>query len=361
MSGDRPRDRVGGTLTGSVLEIGPGHVPYPVGAGASVRYADRPIEGGRDLNFPELVGEPWGPPSDLAVDLDVDGLTAIEDASLDAVVASHVLEHVAAPIAALAEFERVLRPGGRTVLVVPERRQTFDASRAATPLAHLLAEHAAGVREVSDDHIRDFCAAVHALPRFHPEEMAHWHDPDRLDAEMYARHRRRSIHVHVWSAEEMAATIAGLTARGLLRPRLVDSYFAEDENAYGHEFGLVLARAGDGHSDDAAALAAAFVDEWVRRVVDGGRDLGRLAELSTALARDVGDLQPELAARPARALLAALTSARAATADAEAHARRVRAAHEALRTSPTHRAGEAVTSPVRLARRLRAGRPGRPV
>jgi len=73
---------------------------------------------GRDKNWPELVGFPYGPAADWNSNLDVDGLNAISDGTLDAVIACHVIEHLANPIAALREFERVLRPQGRLVLVV---------------------------------------------------------------------------------------------------------------------------------------------------------------------------------------------------------------------------------------------------
>src|SRR5256885_1929786 len=60
------------------------------------------------------------------------------DNSLDYVITSHVLEHVANPVAALAEWYRVLRPGGLIYLVVPDRRFTWDHPRPLTPVAHLL-------------------------------------------------------------------------------------------------------------------------------------------------------------------------------------------------------------------------------
>jgi SAM-dependent methyltransferase len=44
------------------------------------------------------------------------------DASFDAVLSTHVAEHLACPEAAFGEMARVLRPGGRLLLLTPNRR-----------------------------------------------------------------------------------------------------------------------------------------------------------------------------------------------------------------------------------------------
>src|SRR5258707_310877 len=119
-----PHTIIADTLSGDILEVGPGHAPFPVPSGANISYVDRPSQGGRDLNFPELIGVPRGPDADYQFDLD-EGMGGIADQSFDAIVCSHVIEHVSNPIAAMQEFERILRPDGRLVLVVPDRRLTF--------------------------------------------------------------------------------------------------------------------------------------------------------------------------------------------------------------------------------------------
>jgi SAM-dependent methyltransferase len=51
-----------------------------------------------------------------------------EDASFDIVLCSHVLEHVPDDRTAIAEIRRVLRPGGRAIIIVPvkiERTEEF--------------------------------------------------------------------------------------------------------------------------------------------------------------------------------------------------------------------------------------------
>ena len=266
------RTAIGRTLAGDVLEIGPGHVPFPVGDGARMTYADRSIDGGRDANFPELVGEPHGPDAHVDLDLDRDGLRAFADGSFDGVVASHMIEHLANPVAALVEFWRVLRPGGRLVLLVPDRDHTFDAGRAPTPLAHVLDEHRRGVTSVDEAHIREFCAALYAGPVIHPPEVRDWHDPERLDDERLELHRRRSIHVHCWSPEEFATLIVGIVAAGLGAWALRDVYLRDDLDEDGIEFGLVLERPSTA-ADDAVTQAAAVAAAWATAVAsDPGRD-----------------------------------------------------------------------------------------
>jgi SAM-dependent methyltransferase len=282
------RTAFGRSLAGEVLEIGPGHVPFPVAGGARVIYADRGIEGGRDANFPELIGEPHGPDAHVELDLDRDGLRAFPDGSFDGVVASHLIEHLANPVAALVEFWRVLRSGGRLVLIVPDRDHTFDAGRAPTPLAHVLDEHRRGVTEVDDAHIREFCAALYAGPVIHPPEVRDWHDPERLDDERLELHRRRSIHVHCWSPEEFATLLVGIVASGLGAWTLSDLYLRDDVDAEdGIEFGFVLERPPVVRGD-AVAHAAAFAADWTAAVASNPRrDPARLVRFAAAVRRDL--------------------------------------------------------------------------
>src|SRR4051812_24672027 len=62
----------------------------------------------------------------------------LREGTLDYLCSSHVLEHLANPIAALHEWHRVLRRGGLLYLVVPDKRFTFDEPRAVTTIEHLL-------------------------------------------------------------------------------------------------------------------------------------------------------------------------------------------------------------------------------
>ena len=212
-------------LVGDGLELGPGHVPFPLPvSGATVRYVDRWEPDTNRALFPEL-DEAAFPRPDVVADLDSDRLRSFADASTDFVVASHVLEHVADPLGILDEIHRVLRVGGITIILVPDRRATFDANRPPTSLDHLVAEHLAGVTEVSDEHIVEFVRAVSGA------------DPSVDDIEL---HRKRSIHVHCWTEDEFVSVLEyGMhcLAHGW---QLVDALATGAVGSNGIEFGYVL-------------------------------------------------------------------------------------------------------------------------
>jgi SAM-dependent methyltransferase len=75
---------------------------------------------------------------------------------LDYVAADGVLHRLANPVAALAEWYRVLRPGGLLCLVVPDRRHTADHTRAPASVSDLLHDYVAGRTNCDAGHIDDF-------------------------------------------------------------------------------------------------------------------------------------------------------------------------------------------------------------
>jgi SAM-dependent methyltransferase len=77
-------------------------------------------------------------------------LKEVRDGSYDAVLSSHNLEHFANPVKALKEWQRVLRPGGVLVLVLPHYEDTFDHRRTPTSVEHMLNDYA---NEMGEDDI----------------------------------------------------------------------------------------------------------------------------------------------------------------------------------------------------------------
>ncbi len=319
--------------------------------------------------WPELAGEPRGPEAQIHVDLDVDGLGLIADGSFDVVIASHLIEHLANPIRALCEFERVLRPGGRLVLVVPDRTRTFDSVRRPTALSHLFDDFERQVTEVDEEHIREFCEGIFNQPPIHPDEVRAWHDPAQLDAPRFDLHRRRTIHVHCWTPEEFAVLIVGCLARGLMSWALLDLYFFDDPGDQPDiEFGLVLER--PRHPAEPGDRSVGFVGRWAGAVLeDRDRDPLRLHVLHAALLDDLAGCEhvASMASVLTQALGTALVTARAteassvdrlrvAQADGERVSERLRTSERRLTEilgSRSYRASRVVSRALRPLRRRR--------
>jgi SAM-dependent methyltransferase len=126
-------------------------------------------------------------------------LESFADASLDFVIANHMLEHVEDPIAALGHQLRVLRPRGVLYLTLPDARDSFDAERERTTAEHLLRDHREGPE---------------ASRREHYEECAYFIEGHRDEIltqrvrEMEAEHLHP--HFHVWEPVTFAGFLAAL-------------------------------------------------------------------------------------------------------------------------------------------------------
>lgn len=193
-------------------------MPFPLPDGVSVRYVDRLTVEAHLALFPELVGNRF-PSIDVLADFD--RALPFADGTADFVICSHVIEHVADPFGMLDEIRRVLRPGGRAVVVVPNRLTSFDQGRPGTTLEHLVAER--GVTRVDDAHVVEFLETV--APFWAGTPLAEWHryPADRAHIEW---HRARSVHAHCWTVDEFVPLLAGW--------RIVERVESEPE------FGFVL-------------------------------------------------------------------------------------------------------------------------
>jgi predicted SAM-dependent methyltransferase len=82
-------------------------------------------------------------------------LSRIEDEQYEFVLSSHVLEHVANPIRALIEWRRVLKIGGALLIIVPDRRYTYDRNRPLTTFDHILEDYLNKVQEDDSTHLEE--------------------------------------------------------------------------------------------------------------------------------------------------------------------------------------------------------------
>jgi hypothetical protein len=103
---------------------------------ALLHFAPEPgIAGRLERRVPRYVTADLEPGrADLA--LDITSLD-LDDASFDAVICSHVLEHVPDDAAAMRELHRILRPGGWAIVMVPvdhDRARTLEDPGIADPV-----------------------------------------------------------------------------------------------------------------------------------------------------------------------------------------------------------------------------------
>jgi SAM-dependent methyltransferase len=82
-------------------------------------------------------------------------LVDIDDERYDFLLGSHVLEHCANPIKAIGEWLRVIRAGGILLLVLPDKRFTFDHRRNVTTFEHLLDDYKRNVGEDDLTHLEE--------------------------------------------------------------------------------------------------------------------------------------------------------------------------------------------------------------
>jgi hypothetical protein len=139
------------------------------------------------------------------------GDLGVPNGAYGGLLASHVLEHLANPLAALREWRRAVVDGGPLLIVVPHRDYTFDHSRAVTPIEHLVEDDLARVGEDDLTHVEQILAR---------------HDPrhDHFDGSWEAFEQRcrdnaihRGLHHHVFVTRSAAET----AARAGLRPQIV--------------------------------------------------------------------------------------------------------------------------------------------
>jgi SAM-dependent methyltransferase len=221
-------------LIGAGVELGPGHHPMPMlFSDVTVRYVDRwDPEQNRAL-FPDVADGSTFTTPDVIANLDVDRLSALTDESQDFVIASHLLEHLANPLAQLEDMHRVLKRGGVALIFLPDRRYTFDRQRSPTPLDHLMADYRDHVTVVSDEHLEDHLRKTGVWQES-------WTEEDRRRE--FAFNRDRSIHVHCWSEDEFLPVLVHTIVAMGMQWELLDAMFVEDVTD-GFEFGFALRRA----------------------------------------------------------------------------------------------------------------------
>lgn len=128
-------------------------------------------------------------------------LEGLPDGAYDFVLSSHCLEHLANPLAALREWQRVTRDGGHLLLILPDPQGTFDHRRPLTTIGHLREDFARNTAEDDLTHLPEI-VALHdlALDR-------HAGSPAEFRARCALNRENRCMHHHVFDLELMRAIL----------------------------------------------------------------------------------------------------------------------------------------------------------
>lgn len=223
-------------IDGDVLEIGP--FDGPALRGPNVAYFDVLDQAGLSARAREHGHNP-----DTCPEIDYVspfGDLAVVDRQFDAVFSSHVIEHQPDLIAHLNGVERILKPGGRYFLIVPDKRFCFDHFTADSGIDDAVAAHTARRAVHSADAIR-----LHWLQLTHNDALRHWlglhgkpgsfnHSPDKAVTDAARAEAGEYVDVHGWrfTPGGFQTIFERLTQRGLtrLRPvRVHDTMFGQME------------------------------------------------------------------------------------------------------------------------------------
>jgi SAM-dependent methyltransferase len=166
------------------------------------------------------------------------------------VVANHVIEHIADPIAWLGEVAAVTTEGGRLCLAIPDRRYTFDYIRSESTAVDLLRAHEADLIQP------DYWQVLDSIYLYRPIRAEDcWPGPPsaeklrerRFDLRTAMAHARRAereyvdCHCFVFSTHTFAALIGELYEASLIPWRLIGSRGVQPD---GNEFLVLLVKDG---------------------------------------------------------------------------------------------------------------------
>lgn len=143
-------------LSGRGLEIGPLHRPMVTHEGMQVEYIDRMTVQELREHYPELRELPLVEPDLIG---NAETMEGVRDAGYDFLISAHVIEHMKNPLASLEQWCRIVKPGGKIYLIVPDKRRTFDRKRLRTTLEHIVLDYRRPSNERDYEHFLD--QAIH--------------------------------------------------------------------------------------------------------------------------------------------------------------------------------------------------------
>jgi SAM-dependent methyltransferase len=149
-----------------------------------------------------------------------------DNCRFDYVIASHVLEHVPDMLGWMREIADILRPGGRLILAIPDRRFTFDYLRQTTRLSEVIDAYLRRNRRPMPAQIFDFNANAVEIDmiaawenRINPASLKHYANLRyALDRSIESVRDGKYVDGHCWvfTPSSLAAILADLVDLDLL-------------------------------------------------------------------------------------------------------------------------------------------------
>jgi SAM-dependent methyltransferase len=122
-------------------------------------------------------------------------LNRIPSEKYDFIISSHCLEHCANTLKTVKEWLRVVKKGGVILLVLPDKRHTFDRNRPVTKFSHLLDDYTNEVNENDLTHLSEILE-LHDLSL---DEAAG--SIDQFKKRSLDNYNNRCLHHHVFDFE----------------------------------------------------------------------------------------------------------------------------------------------------------------
>lgn len=207
-------------IYGRGAEVGAGSRPFPVPSDASVLYGDIRDSAALKKYFSTDTVEQGS-------FLDAQTFAGVADGAFDFVISAHVLEHLRDPIGAIVQTMRVLRSGGAFLLVVPDRRKTWDHRRPNMTVEHALQDYGDGGESTTRQSYWEHLTYVHpvltgvSLPA---EEI------DRQATASAERWREFDVHFHAWDRGAFEAMLDA--SRRYVRFQMVFGDSVVNENQF---------------------------------------------------------------------------------------------------------------------------------
>jgi len=141
-------------------------------------------------------------PAGMQLICDATNLNLVRDASYECLLASHCLEHVANPMRAMKEWERVLSEDGFLLLILPHKDGIFDWRRPATSLSHMREDFDNSIEEDDLTHLPE----ILALHDLRMDEGAG--SPEQFHLRCINNSSNRTMHHHVFDTSTAVSLVS---------------------------------------------------------------------------------------------------------------------------------------------------------